>query len=75
MKLGKRINAALATTALLAALSGCQRQEGPAEQAGKEVDKAMEQTGEKVDSATEKLGEQVEKTGEKIQDAATDDKR
>lgn len=75
MKLGKRINAALAMTALLAALSGCQRQEGPAEQAGKEVDKAMEQTGEKVDSATEKLGEQVEKTGENIQDAATDDKR
>jgi len=75
MKPGKTINAALAMTALLAALFGCQRQEGPAEQAGKEVDKAMEQAGEKVDSASEKVGEQVEKTGEKIQDAATDDKK
>lgn len=75
MKLGNSINAALATTALLAALFGCQRQEGPAEQAGKEVDQAMERTGEKVDSATEKLGEQIETTGEKIQDAATDDKK
>lgn len=38
---------------------GCQREEGPAERAGKQVDQA-------VDSA----GKQVEKAGEKIQDAA-----
>lgn len=51
--------AALAIGALLIALPGCQKQEGPAEKAGKEVDKAMEQTGAKV-----------EHLGERIQDAA-----
>jgi hypothetical protein len=75
MKLGKPLNAALATTALLVALLGCQRQEGPAEQAGKKLDNAMDQTGQNVDSATEKLGEKVEQAGENIQDAAQDDKK
>lgn len=75
MKLGKTINAALATSVLLAALFGCQRQEGPAELAGKNIDNAVEQSGQKVDNSVEKLGEQVEKTGENIQDAAKDDKK
>ena len=74
MKLGKTINAALATSALLVALFGCQKPEGPAEQAGKKIDNAMEQTGQNVDSTTEKLGEKVEEAGEKIQDAAKDNK-
>jgi hypothetical protein len=64
MKLAKTVGAALAMSALLAALAGCQKQEGPAEQAGKEVDKAAETVGEKV-----------EKAGESIQDAAKGDKK
>lgn len=64
MKLGKTVSAALAMSALLVALSGCQKQEGPAEQAGKEVDKAAG-----------KLGQQIEKAGENIQDAAKGDKK
>lgn len=36
----------------------CQKEEGPAEQAGKEVDEAVE-----------KLGEKVEEAGDKVQDA------
>ena len=60
----KNISAALLISALLAALSGCQKQEGPAERAGKETDKAVE-----------KVGQQIEKAGEKIQDAAKDDKK
>jgi hypothetical protein len=47
--------------ALLFALPGCQRQEGPAERAGREVDKAVEKTGQ-----------QMEKAGERIEDAAKD---
>ena len=43
----------------VAGLSGCQRQEGPAEHAGKEIDKVIG-----------KVGQNVEKAGEKIQDAA-----
>ena len=62
-------------TALLMALSGCQKQEGPAEKAGKEIDKSVEQAGEKIDKAGQKLGEEVEKAGEKIQDAAKRDKK
>mgnify|MGYP001401532843 CR=1 FL=1 len=63
-KLGKTVSAALAMSVLLAALSGCQKQEGPAEHAGKEVDKAVE-----------KVGEQVEKADDSIQDAAKGDKK
>jgi hypothetical protein len=50
-----------AVAALLFALPGCERQEGPAERAGREVDKAVEKTGQ-----------QMEKAGERIQDAAKD---
>ncbi len=75
MKLGKFISAGLVMSALLAALPGCQKQEGPAEQAGKEVDQAVEKTGDEIDNAAEKTGEQIEKAGERIQDTAEDDKQ
>ena len=45
----------------MAGLAGCQKQEGPAERAGREIDKAVE-----------KAGQQIEKAGEKIQDTAKD---
>jgi len=64
MKLGKIVSTALFVSALLIALSGCQKQEGPAEKAGKEMDKAAE-----------KVGQQIEKAGEAIQDAAKGDKK
>lgn len=64
MKLGKTVSAALFVSALLIALTGCQKQEGPAEKAGKEMDKA-----------TEKVGQQIEKAGEAIQDAAKGEKK
>lgn len=63
MKLDKMARTSVAMGVLLVALSGCQKQEGPAEQAGKEVDQAAE-----------KVGEQIEKAGESIQDTAKGDK-
>ena len=63
LKLGGTASAALVMGALLAALSGCQK-EGPAEHAGKQVDKAVD-----------KVGQQIEKAGESIQDAAKGDKK
>lgn len=42
-------------------LSACEKNEGPAERAGKQLDKSMESAGK-----------QLEKAGEKIQDAARD---
>ena len=53
-----------ATSMLLVGLSGCEKKEGPAERAGKEIDKT-------VDSA----GKQIEKAAEKIQEAAKDSKK
>lgn len=62
MKLNKMALTSLVMGALLVALSGCQKQEGPAEQAGKDIDQA-----------TEQAGEQIEKAGESIQDTAKGD--
>lgn len=64
MNFGKTASAVLGMGALLIVLSACQKQEGPAERAGKEVDKAIDQAGQ-----------QIEKAGDKIQDAAKGDKR
>lgn len=51
---------ASAASALLLVLTGCPQKEGPAEQAGKAVDKA---------------GQKIEKAGKNIQDAAKGDKK
>ena len=64
MKVSGSISAALLMSALLMALAGCQKQEGPAEKAGKEADKVVE-----------KAGQQIEKAGDAIQDAAKGDKK
>jgi hypothetical protein len=63
MKIVKTISAALAMSALLVALPGCEKQEG-----------AMEQAGKKVDQGVENTGKQIEKAGDGIQDAAKLDK-
>jgi predicted small secreted protein len=64
MKFEKTVSAAVILGALLVTLSACQKKEGPAEQAGKQIDQT-----------TEKVGEQIEKTGDQIQDAAKGDKQ
>jgi hypothetical protein len=64
MKPVKTLSAALVISALLVALSGCEKQEGP-----------MEKAGKSVDNATESVGEHVENAGEAIQDAAKGDKK
>lgn len=61
MRFNKSVMVALAMSALIAGLAGCQKKEGSVERAGKEFDKAAE-----------KAGKQVEKAGEKIQDAVKD---
>lgn len=60
----KAIGAALLIGLFMATTPGCQKQEGPVERAGKEVDKAVE-----------KVGEKVEKAGDSIQDAAKGGKK
>ena len=56
-------NAVLIMSALLVALPGCEKQEGP-----------MEKAGKSIDNATESIGEHVEDAGEAIQDTAQGDK-
>jgi len=63
-KIHKRVSAGLAMSILIAGLSACDKKEGPAERAGKEVDKAVQSAGEKL-----------EKAGQQIQDAAKDAKK
>ena len=64
MTMGKAIGAALVMGALFTTLPACQKQEGPAEKAGREIDKAAD-----------KVGQQVEKAGGSIQDAAQGDNK
>lgn len=72
MKFGKTGSTALAMSALLVALSGCQKNEDYAVQADKEG--SAEHAGQEVDEAAAKVGEKIEHAGEKIQDAAKGDK-
>lgn len=64
IRTGIPITSAIAIAALLAALSGCEKKEGPLEKAGKEVDNAAANVGQKIENA-----------GEKMQDAAKGDKK
>ncbi len=64
MKLKNPISTAIAISAFIVALAGCQKEAGPAEKAGKVVD-----------NATEKAGQQIEKAGDNIQDAAKGNKK
>ena len=52
----KKILASAFILPLAFALAGCQEKEGPAEKAGKELDKAASALGDKLESA----GEQIE---------------
>ncbi len=72
MKLNQFMGSAMVMSARVLALSACQKQEGPAEKAGKEIDQASEKAAEALKDATDKLGQELEKAGEKMQDATRD---
>jgi hypothetical protein len=75
--IGKRLSMVLCVGLAVIALGGCER-EGPAERAGKEIDKTteklgdalekdgpMERAGEQIDKAVEKAGDELEKATER----------
>ena len=62
--LAKMLGVALLIGILFMTLPGCEKQEGPAESAGKQVDQTVE-----------KVGEKIEKAEDAIQDAAKGDKK
>lgn len=41
-------------------MTGCEANEGPAEQAGEEIDNAVENTGEAIEEAGDKLEEKTQ---------------
>jgi len=69
MNFAKNVTAVLVVSALSMGLSGCQK-EGPAERAGKEVDKAVEKAGQQIEKVGEKTEQMLEKAGEKVRDTA-----
>lgn len=63
-RIGTMVGTSLAVIVLAVGMSSCQKQEGPAERAGKAIDKSVESAGQ-----------QLEKAGQGIQDAAKDAKK
>ena len=59
-----RMVIAAVMSALILGLAACAQKEGPAEQAGQSIDKAMDKAGQKIEQA-----------GESVQDAAKGDKK
>jgi hypothetical protein len=74
-KISKYVVAALVLGALAAGLSGCQKKEGPAERAGKEIDQSMEKTGGQIDKSLDKAGDKMERAGDHMKDAVDDLKK
>jgi hypothetical protein len=58
------LGTAVVMAVLAAGLAACEKKEGPAERAGKEIDKSIQSAGQ-----------ELEKAGQKIQDAAQDAKK
>ena len=57
MKLINTVGSALLMGVLLVALPACQKQEGPVEKAGKEVDKAAEKVEQKIENSSNSLND------------------
>ena len=67
MKLNQS-TALLATGILLFTLAGCEK-EGPAEQAGEQIDEAVDTMQDKADDAGDMAMDKMEKAGDKIEEA------
>lgn len=68
-----RISVSVLLTAVVI-LSGCNKTDatgaGPAEAAGKQIDKAAVEAGKELKQAAEKTGAAIERAGEKMQEKA-----
>jgi predicted amidohydrolase YtcJ len=53
-------------------LAACGKTEGPAEKAGKEVDKAMEKTGQAMEKAADAVKEAAKDAEKKVEEVAKD---
>jgi hypothetical protein len=63
------------TTLLLLALAGCSAAEGPAERAGRSVDRAAERTGEALGGAARDTGAALGRAGNWVGDRVDPNRR
>ena len=49
-------------------LTACERNEGPAEQAGKKIGQASEEAGQQLQDSIETAGEKIEEAGDAIRE-------
>lgn len=64
----------LSIAAVLIGSNGCKKAddgEGSAEQAGKQIDKALERAGQETGKLLERAGEAMQKAGENLQDKSS----
>jgi hypothetical protein len=77
----RSISAFMFVSAAFFALPGCQKEAGPMEKAGQEIDQKVEnfgqpqagpaeKAGQAVDDAAEKTGQKIEQAGDKVQETA-----
>ncbi|MDO8264517.1 MAG: BON domain-containing protein [Gallionella sp.] len=71
MKVSKNLKLTGISLLLVAGLVACDKP-GPAETAGKNIDRSMDQAGQKIGEAADKVGEKMGEQGEKV-GAAIDD--
>lgn len=55
--------------AALLLLAGCNGEEGPAEQAGEEIDEAVDDAEDTVEEAAESAGDAMEEAGDDVEEA------
>jgi len=58
----------LSACLLAIGLGACTQEEGPAEQAGEKIDKAMQEAREQVKDSAEAAGEKIEEAGDQIRE-------
>ena len=57
----RKIAYLLTAACLVVSLSACQKEEGPAEKAGKQIDKAAKEAGQAMEKAAESVKDAVKK--------------
>ena len=53
-------------------LAGCEMNEGPAEEAGENVDQAVDQAGDAMDNAGDAMGDAAERAGDAADNAGNE---
>ncbi|WP_410473517.1 hypothetical protein [Guyparkeria sp. TX1] len=66
------MNARNALIALMMALgltvAGCAEEQGPAEEAGEQIDQTMEEAGDEIEEATDEMGGDAEEAGDEVEE-------